>query len=203
MSAIQQVLSSYKPTVFTYATWNPSDKNSYITLSNWNHTATAAVTWGQYWLFRATIGKSSWKWYREITHNDVTTWARQDWVANISAVTTWTNELWKDANTWCFREYDFGVSGTWDKVNNNVYTGFTPNSKPLVADVFWYALNMDTGVFQIYKNNVLQATSFTWLTWTLYPMSCVWSNWKTCIANFWATTMTYAAPSWYNQWFYS
>ena len=46
------------PVAVTYATWNPSDKSSNITLSNGNLTvgSTSSVTWDS---IRSTIGKSS------------------------------------------------------------------------------------------------------------------------------------------------
>lgn len=204
MSSNQQIMLAQKISAsYTYATWNSSDKNSYITLSNGNLTATASVTSWQYWLVRATIWKSSWKWYWEITHNDVSSWSWQDWIATSSASLTWNHELWYDLYAWCFRMYDYWVNGTGDYAHNNSYTAFTPNSKPLVSDVFWYALDMDNWTLKMYKNNVLQSPTFTWLSWTIYPMIANWNNTKTTIANFWATTMTYTAPSWYNQWLYN
>ena len=51
----------------TYATWNPSDKGTNITLSNGNLTvAKGNAGWES---VRATIGVSSGKWYWEVTAN--------------------------------------------------------------------------------------------------------------------------------------
>lgn len=65
MAAPQQMLLSYSAAVaVTYATRNPSDKNANIALSSGNLIATASNTaWKS---VRATLGKSSGKWYREV-----------------------------------------------------------------------------------------------------------------------------------------
>lgn len=201
MSAIQQALTSYWAVAKTYATWNPSDINWFITLSNWNLTATSTSS-ASYWKYRATIWKSSGKWYWEITHNDVTTSWWQDWVWTLTASLSTGSELWNDANAWVYREYDYG-GWSGDYWHNASFTSFTPTSTPVVTDVFWYALDMDAGILYFYKNNILQSSLATWITGTIYPMASIWVNTKASTANFWATTMAYTAPSGYNQWLYN
>src|SRR5690606_11857756 len=56
--------------VATYATWNPLDKSSLITLSNGNLTATRSGSNGNR-LVRATIANSSGKEYFEVTINTI------------------------------------------------------------------------------------------------------------------------------------
>ena len=64
----------------TYATWNPSDKGTVFTLSNVNKTITQASTGNG--LVRATIGKSSGKWYWEVVTTRTT-----DYYVGIANVT--------------------------------------------------------------------------------------------------------------------
>lgn len=66
-------MASYPPPTpsVTYATWNPSDKSANVTLSNGNLTATITANTAFYGA-RATIGKSSGKWYWEQTVSDTT-----------------------------------------------------------------------------------------------------------------------------------
>ena len=67
----------------TYATWNPADKGADITLSGGNlvatHTSDNAAT------VRANVGKSSGKWYWEIT---TTGHANQGWLFGVADGTT-------------------------------------------------------------------------------------------------------------------
>jgi hypothetical protein len=63
---IQQVLLAAGVTP-VYATWNPSDKDAAIALSSGNLTLTATPTGSNTACVRATIGKTSGKWYWEIT----------------------------------------------------------------------------------------------------------------------------------------
>ena len=54
------------PAPSVYATWNPSDKSSYIALTNGNLTAASSSGTGAWRSVRSTIGKSSGKWYWEV-----------------------------------------------------------------------------------------------------------------------------------------
>src|SRR3989344_5257710 len=51
----------------TFATWNPSDKSASITFSGSDLTATGPTSGSTFFSVRATIGKSSGKWYWEST----------------------------------------------------------------------------------------------------------------------------------------
>ena len=174
--------------MITYATRNPSDKSSDITLSGSDLVATnTTASWDS---VRSTVGVSSGKWYREYTL------AGSDWfvwIGNLSA--TLTNHVWFDAN---WRSYYFS-SG--EKVNNNTYTAYWATWTG--TDTIAVALDMDAGTITMYKNNVSQWTMYTWLTGTIYAMIGVYGIGTSVTANFWASAMTYSPPVWYNTWLYS
>lgn len=177
----------------TYATWNPADKHADLTLSGGNLTMTTSV--GAWRWARATIWVSSGKWYWEITN---TTTLNPYWSRGIAKTgATLADHVWFDANWW-------GWYNDWSstlKFNNNTHSSYWALSSS--GDVIGFALDMDAGTLICYKNNVSQWTIYSSLSWTFYPMCCVNSSSPTITANFWATTMAYTAPAWYNQWLYT
>ncbi len=190
---VQWLLASYSVPSVTYATFNPSDKSANITLSGWDLTMSNATNaWS---CARATIGKSSWKWYWEITNS---TTSNSYWSRGIGKATaTLSNHVWFDANAWWW--YNDGVSTL--KFNNNSSSSYGSLSASGV--VIWFALDMDTGTLTCYKNNVSQWVMYSSLSGTFYPQCAVYWAWPTITANFWASTMAYTAPSGYNQWLYN
>lgn len=72
---------SFGPPPTCTTTWNPSDKNSNITLSNGNLTATSTAASGDQ-IVRATASHSSGKWYFELTPGSGT----NQWSSGGSAV---------------------------------------------------------------------------------------------------------------------
>lgn len=191
MGATQQALLSYWAAATVYATRNPSDKNANISLSWWNLTATATTTaWKS---ARWTIGKSSWKWYREVT-----VWATGTdfmvWVGNWSA--TLANHVWFDANWWCY----YSNSGISAKYHSNVSLWYG-------AQYWWWViisvyLDMDAGTVWFYRNWVDKWIAYTWLSGTIYPMVSPYADWASYTANFGASAFTYSPPSWFNSWLY-
>jgi hypothetical protein len=172
----------------TYATWNPSDKSADITLTNWN--LTAENTWTGWDWVRSTISKTSWKWYWEVT---VDVWASENIAGIWNSSATLTNYLWSDANAW-------GYYGAWYKTNSWITAYWATYTN---WDVIGIAVDLDTNDIEFFKNNVSQWVAFTWLTWTYFAMlSPFGNNSAKCTANFWATTMAYTAPSWFNQGLY-
>ncbi len=170
----------------TYATWNPSDKSSNITLSNGNLSTSQSVAG----MVRSTIGKTSGKWYWEVTINSsfMATGA-----ANGSASVN--NYLASDANGWSW-------SSGGSCFNNNALSG--TNSSYTTGDILGFALDVPSGTLTMYKNGVLQSFSHTGLSGTLYASvgnSTVVSSEST--TNFGATALTYTPPSGYNAGLYT
>lgn len=199
MSANQQLLMSYKQaSSATYATWNPSDKNANIALSSGNLVATASNTsWKS---VRATIGKSSWKRYREVT---LTWWAL--WTAMV-----WVGRSTSSLNTYCgadqfsrsFYSYqNKNDPANWYRNNTNI-SYWWMNWDFNLWDVIWVALNMDWWSLTFYVNGVSRWTFPYSPSWTVYPMISLYYTWMTCTANFGATAFTHSPPSWFT-WLYS
>lgn len=182
---VQWLLASYGAK--TYATWNPSDKGTNITLSNWNKTVVNTTAWWN--MVRSTIWKSSWKWYWEVTAN-----------SSVSMIIGISNASWNlssylgsDTNSWGWNENSLKY---YNAVGTAYGASYTTN------DVIWIALDMDAGTLIFYKNNTSQWTAFTGLTWTIY--AAVGSiNSSQTTTNFWATALTYSPPGWYNAWLYN
>ena len=178
----------------TYATWNPSDKHADVTLTGWNLIATSSqTTWRN---ARATIWVSSWKWYWEYK---VTGGA----IETMSAIGTSSATLWGSWATYPGSDtFSYWYYGSWgNKFTNNSSSaygsGYTTN------DVIGVALDMNAWTLIFYKNNVSQWTAYTGLSGTFFPIIGLNANGQQVTANFWATTMTYTAPSGYNQWLYT
>lgn len=183
------------PSALTYATRNPSDKNANITLSSGNLVATASNTaWKS---VRATIWKSSGKWYWEVVTTKSGTWNAMIWVArSSSSLSTYAGST---ATDWSYYSYN-GKLDAKNAFNNNV--NITYGTAFATGNVIGIALNMDAGELTFYKNNVTQGT-FTGLSGTMYPMVSPYDNTLYFTANFGATTMVYTAPTWFNQGLYS
>jgi hypothetical protein len=177
----------------TYATWNPADKASGVTLSGANLITTFTSTKNA---VRATIGKSSGKWYWEILVNTL-----GDGVAgigNISADLTSGLSYMGDVNGWGY------LLALGNIATNNSYSGF--GNALVNGNILGVALNMNTGTISFYINNVLQGggPAYTGITGTIYPITSSFNDTASNFtANFGATTMAYTAPSGYNQGLYN
>lgn len=139
-----------------YATWNPADKGSGVTLSGGN--LTAACT-GFNTMVRGTIGKSSGKWYWEVTVVAADGFGPVVGIATAAASVN--NFLGSDAS-------GFGYYGG----TGNKYTAGSPNAYGATlanGDVVGIALDLDAGTLTFYKNHVSQGVAFTGLVGTFYP----------------------------------
>lgn len=184
MTAPQQMLMGKSGTVsFSYATWNPVDKDVNVTLSGGNLTAVSSTSSS----VRATIGKSSGKWYWEIHVDSGTTISIGIAQSTDSLATIAGN----DVTSWGYL-YQGNIQN-----NSGLVAG--PVTTYTAGDVIGVALNLDTNSIRWYKNNVSQdAESIS--AGTYYPVVS-WS--ATSTANFGATTMAYAAPAGYNAGLYT
>jgi hypothetical protein len=180
----------------TFATWNPLDKSANILLSNGNLSTSDPYDIGG--SVRATVGKSSGKWYWEITAFGYSITAVG--VGNSSASVMGTVGI--DANGWAYFPTSGPVLGP--KVTNNIvsaYAGFLISSYPFVIGV---ALDMDAGTVSFIYNNVDLGVAFSGLTGTLYPMAteASASAIPLTLANFGASAFSYTVPSGYNSGLY-
>lgn len=187
---VQWLIASYAPISWTtYATLNPSDKSADISLSWGDLVATNATAWWD--SVRSTISKSSWKWYWECKLTSTAGWNVLIWIWKSWA--SLNNFVWSDANGWWW----YNSSSKFNSGSSYAYWTWTF----VTNDVIWVAMDLDAGTIDFYKNNTWAWTAYTWLTWPMFAMISALSSNITC--NFWATTMEYTAPSWYNQWLYS
>ena len=168
----------------TYATWNPADKDAGVTLSNGNLTATNIVANKS---VRATIGKTSGKWYWEVTNN-----AAQENDMGIGNVSMLLSAYpGNDANG---VGYD-SVDGKLYKSNAAVATG---GATYTTSDIIGIALDVDAGTVKFYKNNTLQYTYTYSIAGAIYPATGGFASGASCTANFGATAFAFTVPSGYN-----
>lgn len=181
----------------TYATWSPTDKNSKITLSNANLTATnsSGVSNARGGV-RSNIGKTGGKWYWEQTF-------------------TYTDDVVGVANeTYSLAEYIGNEAGGWayhrngNKYHNYdaVLTGYAYGSTWTAGDVLSVAIDADANKVWFAKNGVWQASgnpaagtgfAFDNVTGTIFGAYGVHDDTGTqsTTANFGATSFAYTPPS--------
>lgn len=187
--SMMQVIAALmkKASAAVYATWNPADKGANVSLSNGNLTALNVA--GSNELVRSTLGKSTGKWYWELTVGAV----RQDLgVANASeSLTTFTGA---SANS-------TGYNSSGSIFRNSSVLASVAAYAP--GDVIGIALDMTAGTVAFYKNNVLQYTA-TGLTGTMYAAGGGTSSSPSSVtANFGATALVYSPPAGFNAGLYT
>ena len=136
-----------------YATWNPLNKGSDITLSNGNLDCSSSSTLGWSSVL-ATIGVSTGKWYWEFLAGSGTLRIGLGLATQLHNVNTWLG----------------GDAYGWEYYNNNGYlytnnnAGTTYGATWTNGDIIGVAFDADTGVITFYKNGISQGTAFTGLT---------------------------------------
>ena len=173
-----------------YATWNPADKDSSITLYAGNLIASVTTALST---VRSTIGKSSGKWYWECAFNEAggTNYLLPG-IANSSAVLA--NYLGSDSNGLAY--YAF---------NGNKYTNGSASSYGLTyaaGDTVGVALNMDAGQITFYKNGSSQGVAFTSLAGIYFAAVGGGSAAVDYTANFGASAFAYTPPAGFNAGLY-
>lgn len=189
MSGIQRLLMAYGARV--YATWNPSDKGSACTLSNGDLTATGALSNGS---VRSTIGKSSGKWYWEIS----STGSRYPIIGVGDLTATLGSYPGADANGFTY----YGLTAR--KITNAVQTVYGSTWSD-AAHIVGVLLDMDAGTIEFYKNGVSMGVAFTGLSGTFYAMTGGDTDGgpSDATANFGASAFTHSVPSGYNAGLYT
>jgi hypothetical protein len=187
MSSLQQMLAA--ASIKNYATLDPANKGANVTLSGGN--LSTSITSTLTGMVRSTIGKSSGKWYWEVTPTGGS--VNIIGIANSSG--TLTSYPGSDVNGFGYAQNAL----KWNSSSSAYGASFT------TSDVIGVALDMDAGTLVFYKNNVSQGTAYTGLTGTMYAAVGCDSNigTRTSTTNFGATALTYSPPSGYNAGLYS
>lgn len=174
----------------TFATWDPAKKGTTCTLTNGNLTASGTI--GNNSQVLATIGKSSGKWYWEVT---VGVLASNAICAGGIATTSagLNNNFGSDVFSWGYATF----AGNGEKWHNGAGSGFGVSYT--TGDVIRCALDMNSGIFQVYKNASLQGTLISGLSGTQFPSAgSIATNGYNCTANFGATAFAFSVPVGYN-----
>lgn len=180
-----------------YAKWNSADKAANISLSNADLTTTRSGA-GPAGV-RATVSKTSGKWYWEIKCIS-TTAAFDVWVGLANATHSLTTLPGQsNANGWAI-----AIDGG-DYYNNGFIGVASGTWGANVNDVFGFAWDAGANTIIVYRNNTALTPNplFSTLTGTLYPVITTQNDTTVITANFGASTMAYTAPSGYNQGLYS
>jgi hypothetical protein len=186
---------------FTYATLNPADEGANTTLSNGNLTSTSYAGSG----VRANMGKSSGKWYWEVTLNSFADGAYPA-VLGITSGSTSLHDTWLTTPNYSYYPINFGGYGQliW---SNNSRTSF--GSPATVGEVVGIALDLDNLTMKIYVNGVLAGVAYsTFPAGTYYPYvtdpqgGIGPSDASTETVNFGQKPLAYAPPAGYNAGWY-
>lgn len=188
----------------TYATWNPSDKNTDITLSGSNLTATCVGGAAAMRAVRGTVGHSSGKHYFEVVMN-ARGLGQLFGIATASA--SLSTQCGLDAFGWSY----YGDNGNKYNSGSSSAYGATYST----GDVISIALDLDVGKLWFAKNGTWQASgnpatganaAFASLSGTFFPMwsaDYVGPPFASGTANFGVTTFAYTPPSGFNVGWYS
>ena len=170
----------------TYATWDPANKSANVTLTGSNLVATTTARGS----VKATLGKSSGKWYWEFVCSGASFGNALPGVANAS-------ELVSDYPGFSSNSVAYFNDGR--KFTNSVLG--TYGDSYLAGDNIGVALDATAGTVTFYKNGVSQG-AISGLTGTIYPMAGGASSAIIVTANFGATAFAYTPPAGYNAGLY-
>lgn len=189
MSIIARVTSVIggTPITRTYAKWNSADKASGITLSSDELTAFSVSPARA---LRANMGKSSGKWYWEVTPSTNPSYAAHGVGKTTAPLTEYPG--YTDANGW---SYIVGTGKTWNSGTATSISGYDAGAVETVG----VALDMDTGTvkyYRTYDGSVI--ATVTGLTGTIYPMAAGGVSVINVTANFGQSAFVGLVPSGYS-----
>lgn len=165
-------------------TWNPADKDSSITLSNGDLTATGGTN--AYRSVRSTTGKSTGKWYCEIT---LDAGGANGLVGVGNSTFSLANYVGADVNGW-------GWQGSFKYHNGSGAYG----SGKTTGDIISILLDMDAGTITLWKNGTTQGEMYNGLSGTLYVAFSSQLTGDAVTANFGASAFAYTMPGGYSAW---
>jgi hypothetical protein len=176
----------------SYATWNSADKSPNISLSGSNLIATNSAT--SYDNVRGTLGKSSGKWYWEITINSTGGAAIYLGIAN--SLASLVANLGSDAHCSVYRNEN---GYYYDNASGVSYgLSFSAGSKIGIA------LDASLSTIEFYLNNASQGVKSITNTGggALFPIIGLYYLNDQITANFGATPFTYTPPTGFNAGLY-
>ena len=166
--------------VGNYATLNPLDQGSNITLSNGNLDITTSTGWRS---ARSTFGITSGKWYWEVTGTS----GSQTLIGIAKSSASLASYIGSDAFGWSY----YSANGNKFNNNNQVAYGATYTS----GDIIGVTFDADSGALTFYKNNTSQGTAYTGLTSGPYFPSIGIDTSVAAVFNFGQRPFAYTAPS--------
>lgn len=191
MSSLQQAfLGTSMSSGTTYATWNPSDNSTNVTLSGGNLIQT--ITPASNSATRSTISKTTGKWYWEVTIN----------TAGNAVVGIANNTEVLDA---FYPTPGAGPEGAGYRQAGNVYnsaTSVATAASYTSGDIIGVALDTSISTVYFYKNNTLVATYAYSFTGGIYAMNGGKSG-SNMTTNFGASAFVYSPPSGFNAGLYN
>lgn len=195
MGAIQQMLLAEAASVAnTYATWDPSGKGADVTLSGGNLTAASNYVGAGAHCVRSTIGKTSGRWYWEITIGAIAGGGVLPMLGICRAAFAITTADFPGVTSDAAGYY--GGSGQRYQGAGGVAFGASYTT----GDIISFALDATARSVNVYKNNSLQGAMSLAGTDDIYACGVESS---TVTANFGATAFTYSPPGGYNSGLYT
>jgi hypothetical protein len=186
----------------TYATLNPGDEGSRTTLSNSNLTSTSYGGSG----VRANMGKSSGKWYWEVTLTNYCAGGVYPAVAGIVSASTPLTSAWNATPNYSFYATNVGGYGRAVSSGGTAVSFGTPAT---AGEVVGIALDLNAMSMTIYENGVSQGVAFTsipagtWFPYVSDPNSGASSGYScSATVNFGQNSFSYAPPAGYNAGWY-
>lgn len=179
-------------TTNVYATWNPSDNSSYLTLTNGNLTEADNSGGTQPSLVRGTIrlgGKKYWE-------NTVYVGANGNFFLKVGVATstaTFAQPMNNDAGFWCSKP-DGNIS------NNGNYSGYTGSygTSAVVSCLFDSAAQtLEFAVNGVRRGIAFPASGYAALTGNIYPAAGFYNAGDSVRVNFGATMFAYPPPPGY------
>ncbi len=187
-------------TANAFTNWNPSDKNANVTLSGGNFIASSAGSGAAWYGVRSALGKSSGKWYWEITGTGGNGWS----VCMAIGVGSGTQSLAPGSYSSPANPGFEGLEGrrVFFSGDSDLYHPVFDYSTGTFdyTDVIGVALDMDAGTVTFYKNGVSLGASITGLTGTVYAYVCMngLNAIVKAVANFGQSVFVYSVPTGFN-----
>lgn len=181
-----------------YATWNPADMSALnIQLSSDKLSSTIS---GWHSSGRATIGKSTGKWYWEVTIGSGINWPS---IAVMQAGAPLYEYAGVDSRGWGYAGGPQPGATTY-LVHSGVNSFYGQAGSLAAGKTIGVALDMSAGTLSYFSDGVSQGVAVTGLTGVIYPATSATDNGTiTTTANFGQTPFKYPVPAGFNAGLYN